>query len=101
MRTTLDIDDDVLAAAKAIAKVEGKTAGLVISELVRKALTMPTHNLSGLAEEQTGFQTETWATLPGRAGIVVTPEAIERVQDEIDREDATPWDFETSQPRKG
>ena len=39
MRTTLDIDDDVLQAAKERAKREGKTAGAVVSELARSALT--------------------------------------------------------------
>ena len=38
MRTTLDIDDDVLQAAKEIASNRGTTAGRVLSELARKAL---------------------------------------------------------------
>ena len=38
MRTTLDIDDDVLQAARDVARREKKTAGKVISELARKAL---------------------------------------------------------------
>lgn len=38
MRTTLDIDDDVLQAAKEIAANRGTTMGKVISELVRKGL---------------------------------------------------------------
>ncbi len=38
MRTTLDIEDDVLFAAKSLARREKKTAGQVISELARKAL---------------------------------------------------------------
>jgi hypothetical protein len=38
MRTTFDIDDDVLQAAKEIARAHGKTAGQVVSELLRKAL---------------------------------------------------------------
>jgi hypothetical protein len=41
MRTTLDIDDDVLQAAKEIAATRGTTAGKAISELARKGL-MPT-----------------------------------------------------------
>ena len=41
MRTTLDIDDDVLLAAKERARRERKTAGQVISELLRRALTAP------------------------------------------------------------
>ena len=38
MRTTLDIDDDLLQAAKEMAELRGKTAGAVVSELVRQAL---------------------------------------------------------------
>jgi hypothetical protein len=38
MRTTLDLDDDVLQAAKEIAASRELTAGRVVSELVRKAL---------------------------------------------------------------
>jgi hypothetical protein len=38
VRTTLDLDDDVLQAAKEIAAARRLTAGQVLSELVRKAL---------------------------------------------------------------
>lgn len=44
MRTTLDIDDDVLQAAKEIAANRGTTAGRVLSDLARKALT-PTRDV--------------------------------------------------------
>jgi hypothetical protein len=39
MRTTLDIDEDVLQAAKELAASRKMTAGQVLSELARKALT--------------------------------------------------------------
>ena len=39
MRTTLDIDDDVLQAAKELAALHGKTAGQVVSELARKGIS--------------------------------------------------------------
>jgi hypothetical protein len=39
VRTTLDIDDDVLQAAKDRARHQGKSAGQIISELARAALT--------------------------------------------------------------
>jgi hypothetical protein len=39
MRTTLDIDDDVLQAAKELAAVHRKTAGQMLSDLARQALT--------------------------------------------------------------
>jgi len=38
MRTTLDLDLDVLQAAKEIGVARGMSAGQVVSELVRKAL---------------------------------------------------------------
>ena len=41
MRTTLDIDDDVLQAAKEIAVTRRSTAGKVISELARRGLAPP------------------------------------------------------------
>ncbi|MBK7250184.1 MAG: ribbon-helix-helix protein, CopG family [Gammaproteobacteria bacterium] len=39
MRTTLDIEDDVLAAVKELARREGRSAGDVLSALARRALT--------------------------------------------------------------
>jgi len=39
MRTTLDLDEDVLQAAKELAEVHGVTAGKMLSNLARKALT--------------------------------------------------------------
>ena len=41
MRTTLDIDDDVLQAAKELADVYRITAGQMLSQLVRKGLERP------------------------------------------------------------
>jgi len=38
MRTTLDLHDDVLAAAKDLAVARGVTLGEVVSELMRRAL---------------------------------------------------------------
>ena len=46
MRTTLDIADDVLQAAKERAKRERKTIGEMISELARRALMSPQGPLS-------------------------------------------------------
>ncbi|MBL8271013.1 hypothetical protein [Steroidobacter sp.] len=43
MRTTLDIDDVVLATAKELARARGQTIGMVISELARKALESTRH----------------------------------------------------------
>ncbi|MEO8503994.1 MAG: CopG family transcriptional regulator [Acidobacteriota bacterium] len=43
MRTTLDIDDDILQTAKEIAANRGTTAGKVLSILARQALE-PSHS---------------------------------------------------------
>ena len=38
MRTTLDLDDDVLQAVKELGVLQKKTAGQMLSELARRAL---------------------------------------------------------------
>ena len=38
MRTTLQIDDDVLEDARSIARSDGRSLGAVISDLARRAL---------------------------------------------------------------
>jgi hypothetical protein len=73
MRTTLAIDDDVLAAAKSIADVEQKTLGQVVSELARRSLRQP-----GEATIRNGI-----VLLPvSRTGAVVTPEEVNTLRDE-------------------
>jgi hypothetical protein len=42
MRTTLAIDDDVLVAAKAMARQQDRSVGDVISDLARRSLRRPT-----------------------------------------------------------
>lgn len=83
MRTTLDIDDDVLRAAKELARAEKKTAGQVISELVRQALV----GEAGSREAAEDYVIKNgWVVLRSR-GRVVTDEEIERVKGELDREE--------------
>ncbi len=43
MRTTLNLDDDVLRALRSIAAERGESLGSVVSDLVRKALRPPPH----------------------------------------------------------
>jgi hypothetical protein len=38
MRTTLNVDDDVLSAVKEIARLRESTAGAILSELARESL---------------------------------------------------------------
>jgi len=77
MRTTLDIADDVLQAAKDLARREKKTAGQVISELARRALTRPMGDERAReGEDLFGFR-----PFPKRGGVV-TNEAIDALRDE-------------------
>jgi L-amino acid N-acyltransferase YncA len=88
MRTTLDIDDDILQAAKELARAEKKTAGRVLSELARKGLTQAP--ASGFGERAaTGYvMKDGWYQLPNREGVVVTKEMVDRLVEEADEEEA-------------
>jgi hypothetical protein len=85
MRTTLEIDDDVLQAAKELAKAEKKTAGRVLSELARKGLTVPGETEPMLEDLvlKNGFY-----VFPRSGGPVVTTELVNRLLEEADLEDA-------------
>ena len=75
MRTTLDIDDDVLHAAKELARREKKTAGAVISELTRKALGAPPPS-ARQPKAVHGFR-----PFPRRGGIVTNAQ-IDKLREE-------------------
>ena len=79
VRTTLDLDDDVLASAKEIARRESKTAGQVLSELARRALTQgvaPAASAKRTPVAAHGFQPF------ASRGAVVTNALIEKLRDE-------------------
>jgi hypothetical protein len=76
MRTTLDIDNDVLSAAKELGRRQGRTAGKVISELARQALT---HTPDASGDRDQGFFG--FQPLPAD-GVVVTNELIDSLRDE-------------------
>ena len=80
MRTTLDIADDVLSAAKERARRENKTAGEVISELARSALTAapPTAAAPRAGEPRAHYGLRPF---PRRGGIV-TNEVIDRLRED-------------------
>jgi hypothetical protein len=74
MRTTLMIDDDVLAAAKAIARQRNKSVGEIVSELARNSLHRPE-----APGERNGIP-----LLPVRQpGAVVTPEIVNALSDPL------------------
>lgn len=79
MRTTLDIDDDVLTAAKELARREGKTAGAVLSELGRRALSGASAPFLRSGEQRIpGFR-----PFASRGGLV-TNAHIDQLRDEED-----------------
>jgi hypothetical protein len=79
MRTTLDIDDDVLTAAKERAAEQKSTAGKVLSDLAREALTRPP---SEPLIKRNGFY-----ILPSRGGVI-TSALVRRLEHEADLRDA-------------
>ena len=74
MRTTLDIEDDVLQAAKELAQRNGGTAGQVISDLARRGLNAPP------AKRRPGLRGGV-PVLPSR-GEIITLEHVQKMQDE-------------------
>ena len=72
MRTTLDLDEDVLQAAKEIGELRRKTAGQVLSDLARQALA-----------RQGGRVRNGVPVLPHRPGArLITMAHVNRLRDE-------------------
>ena len=76
MRTTLDIEDDVLQAAKELAEREGSTAGRVISALARRGLMTPERKTKPPQPMRGGVP-----LLPSR-GEVVTVNHVQNLMDQ-------------------
>ena len=75
MRTTLDIDDDVLETAKELAAKRGTTAGRVLSDLARSAL----EPRDRAARKRNGVP-----VMPRRKDRgLVTPEIVNRLREEV------------------
>jgi hypothetical protein len=74
MRTTLDLEEDVLLAAKEIARQRGVSIGKVLSDLARQALSC----------QETGTERNGVPLFPIRPGAsVVTPELVNQLRDEL------------------
>ena len=81
MRTTLDIDEDVLEAAKELARRQNLSAGQVVSRMLRKALTGQAGQ-STVAEKSDSDSPTVAGFRPFAAGkSVVTNEAVNRLRD--------------------
>lgn len=77
MRTTVDIDDSVLVAVKALARDEGVSLGVKISELVRRGL-------KGSAAEggAVGVRAKGFPVLAGSPGAApVTLDVVNELRD--------------------
>ena len=75
MRTTLDIEDDVLCAAREIARREHKSTGKVVSQLLREALAGQSRQRPPGAPVVGGFRPF------ASRGIPVTNEEIDQLRD--------------------
>lgn len=75
MRTTLTIDDDVLAAVKGLAALQKKSVGEVISELTRQALRPGVQK----AKSRNGVP----LLAVGAKAKAVTPELVKQLHDEL------------------
>jgi hypothetical protein len=81
MRTTLDIDDDVLFAAKEIAAKERKTTGKILSDFFRRGIQSDSADASGMEPGQPFVFKNGIPILPSR-GELVTTEQIQRIMEE-------------------
>ena len=82
MRTTLQLDDDVLAAALVLARQQRTSLGAVISELARQALVAPaTGSSSGDpgGDHRNGLPLLPWKT----TGAPVDLELVNHLRDEL------------------
>jgi len=88
MRTTLDIADDVLFAAKELAQREKKSLGQVMSELARRAFAQSSardastagSGLAAVPQVSERLASYGIRPLPARGGIV-SNELIDRLRD--------------------
>jgi hypothetical protein len=79
MRTTLDIDLDVLHAAKEMGSRTKRTAGQILSELARKALVSGGPSPGQAPKLLNGFE------IVPAAERIITPELIQKLMDESEQ----------------
>lgn len=84
MRTTLDIDQDVLQAAKELAKHQQKTAGQVVSELLRLALNQAKTRGNDSANLQVSEPSPMYGIQPfASRGRLVTNQLIDDLNEDL------------------
>jgi hypothetical protein len=85
MRTTLDIDDSVLAAIKELAQREGKSAGAVLSDMARQVLTQGAFgHANGMHELSVRETPATYGfkPLPATGKAIATNALVDKLRDE-------------------
>jgi hypothetical protein len=81
MRTTIDIDDDLLIAAKELARREGRTAGAVVSSLLRLSLTGKAPSAGGAAPSRRVRRVAGFEPFAARPGTVATNDLVNALRD--------------------
>jgi len=82
MRTTLDIEDDVLLAAKETARRNKLSVGAVISDLARRSLLLPSEPATGPGGPPRSRLTRLGIHPLAKRGGIVTNETINRLRDD-------------------
>lgn len=75
MRTTVDIEDDVMAAVRSLAQAQNRSFGAVLSDLARRGLAP---RPDALADDDLFPR---FRTRPG--AVPITPEMVDAALDEI------------------
>jgi hypothetical protein len=75
MRTTLEIDDDVMQAAREMARLKNQGIGRMISDLARRGLAP---EVSPVVEIEDGIPV--WKHIPG--AVAVTSEMVRNLADD-------------------
>jgi hypothetical protein len=81
MRTTLDIEDPVLDAVKELARRQGRSAGAVASDLIRRALTEPGPSVAGVQEPAAHYGFRPFPAQPSQDRV--TNEQVNRLRDDL------------------
>ncbi len=82
MRTTVDIEEDVMHAIKELARREGITAGAMISTLLRKALTHTAPAASGVIEPAGTYGFRPLPAGKGGSKQIVSNDQVNKLRDE-------------------
>ena len=81
MRTTLDIDDDLLAAAKELARRQGGSTGQVVSRLLRQSLTGGDAAAVRARARKPQRRVAGFEPFPAKPGVVATNEQVNALRD--------------------